>query len=185
MRDNSFDKFGIEYLKFAMHKVDRKISFEFPGERFQVFIVGGAALMLSARNDKMTDDIDVLFTSDKKIERILYERDFNNNVVNVQDSFSTECIDRAIPVDIGQTLAVDFFILKLEDIVSSKLYAGRYKDNKDLDSDFIRRNLDWNLMDQIVYKEMKIDALSERRWLELVHAYESYKEGYYGTKTNV
>ena len=37
--------------------------------------------------------------------------------------------------------------------------------------------IDYDLLDIIVYEEMKMDTLNERRWQELVDYYEMYKEG--------
>ena len=174
-------KFGITWIKKYLLEADRNIAFEFPGERFRVYIVGGAALALLVENSKMTDDIDVISVSDDRIKPILFENNYINQRVScTSDCFSVEMYERAKKIDIGETLAVDYMLISLEDVVSSKLYAGRPKDKQDLYRKEVAQLLDWELLEKIIYQEMKIDALSERRWKELVYEYEMYKEVYYG-----
>lgn len=174
--------FGLEFVKEKLLQADKNIALEFPGERFEVFIVGGAALMLLGHNDKMTNDIDVLYISDKKICSILFEGEINQRVTCTTDSFSTEYDKRATKLDLGQTRAIDFYILSFEDIVSSKLYAGRNKDMQDLNHPNVFKLINWDVLDEIIYSEMKMDAMNERRWKDLVYTYEKYKEGYYEWK---
>ncbi len=169
--------FGLEALKNLLILKDGLVYAHFPNERFKVYIVGGAALMLLTSENKVTNDIDILFVSDKKIEDILFDNVFNGRVRGTSDSFSTESEIRSRPLDIGKTKCLDYYTLCLEDIVSSKLYAGRPKDVEDLKNPEIRKHIDWELLDQIVYEEMKLDSLSERRWKDLLYYYELFKKG--------
>ena len=169
--------FGLEALKNLLILKDGLVYAHFPNERFKVYIVGGAALMLLATEEKITNDIDILAVSDRKIVPSLMDKTFNDRVQCTSDSFSIECKDRAIKIDIGETLCLDYHTLCLEDIVSSKLYAGRPKDINDLKNPKIKEHINWELLDQIVYEEMKPDSLSERRWKDLVYYYELFKEG--------
>lgn len=171
------DYFGLDALKRALLTKDEQIFKNYPDERFDVFIAGGAALMLLATEEKITNDIDILAVSDRKIVPCLMDKTFNDRVQCTSDSFSIECKDRAIKIDIGETLCLDYHTLCLEDIVSSKLYAGRPKDINDLKNPKIKEHINWELLDQIVYEEMKLDSLSERRWKDLVYYYELFKEG--------
>lgn len=178
-RGGSDYKFGISWIKKYLIEADRNIAFEFPNERFEVYIVGGAALALLGVDSKMTDDIDVISVSDSKIKPILFENGYiNQRVTCTSDSFSTEMYDRVQKIEIGETLAVDYMIISIKDIVASKLYAGRGKDKNDLYKEEVAKLLNWDILDKIVYEEMKIDSLSERRWKELVYEYETYKEVY-------
>lgn len=102
----------------------------------------------------------------------------NDRVRSSLDSFSTEAETRAQLVEIeGGTLSIDYYMYSLEDIVASKLYAGRRKDLIDLKNTYIKEIIDYKLLDIIVYEEMKMDFLNERRWRELADYYERYKEG--------
>lgn len=173
-----YDKFDLQYIVYALKQRDRMVLMKYPNERFKVYIVGGAALMIYGQVSKITNDIDVISISDKKIENIMLAEPINDRVRSSLDSFSTEAETRAQLVDIeGGTLSVDYYMYSLEDIVASKLYAGRRKDLIDLKNTYIKEIIDYDLLDIIVYEEMKMDALNERRWQELVDYYEMYKEG--------
>ena len=55
--------FGLEALKNLLILKDGLVYAHFPNERFKVYIVGGAALMLITSENKVTNDIDILFVS--------------------------------------------------------------------------------------------------------------------------
>lgn len=170
--------FDSQKLRRLLLNKDRQIANIFPDEIFNVVLVGGAALMLFKSNDKMTNDIDVFSTSDRKIDKYLFDAVFNDRVKNTSDSFSSDYIDRIIPLDEinVNTICLKYYLLSLEDVVASKLYAGRDKDKMDLKNANLKDMIDWSVLDRIVYEEMERDSLNERRWKELVCTYERYKE---------
>lgn len=61
-----YDKFDLQYIVYALKQRDRMVSMKYPNERFKVYIVGGAALMIYGQVSKITNDIDVISISDKK-----------------------------------------------------------------------------------------------------------------------
>lgn len=58
-----------------------------------------------------------------------------------------------------------------------KLYACRPNDLQDIDGAAENNQLDWDLLDKLVYSsdEASASCLSERRYQEMVEAYERFK----------
>lgn len=172
------EKFGLDFVYNTLKERDLMVHLEFPTERFKVYIVGGAALMIYGQISKITNDIDIIKISDDRIRDLVVKDPMNERVKSTLDSFSIAADGRAIPIEIKEgTLAIDYYMYSLEDIVCSKLYTGRRKDLLDLKNDYIKNQINFSLLDKIIYEEMKIDCLNERRWNELVEYYKRYKEG--------
>ena len=172
------DYFNEPVLKRLLLAKDRTISRYFPDEMFDVVLAGGAALMLFGANDKITNDIDILKTSNHKIDNYLFDYTFNGRVQGITDAFAENYEDRLIPLDEinKNSICLKYHLISLEDVVASKLNAGREKDKIDLKKANLKELINWDILDQIIYIEMRNVALNERRWKELVSMYEQYKE---------
>lgn len=148
---------------------DAALMFDGPG-RFSCILVGGSALILLGYISRTTHDIDMLRTPPELLT-LLEKYDMNNNVSAHMDNFPDDCLDRVKKLELP-TCKIDFYTLSLEDLVISKLAAGREKDLYDITRPEVLFALDWTLLEsgaQLVKQGM----LSERS----VHEFElTYQE---------
>lgn len=150
------------------------------GERFprpRVVIVGGAAFLLrDITPRKTTHDVDI-YEADEVVSEILGRYPaLNGGVAAYADQIPYNFEDRLEPLEIG-TRAIEFVMPSLEDLVVMKLYAERPNDIQDMDGAVSSGELDWNLLEELVYGsgEAKASALSVRRYSEMTEAYERLK----------
>ncbi|MGN0078427.1 MAG: DUF6036 family nucleotidyltransferase [Coriobacteriales bacterium] len=150
--------------------------------RPSVLIVGGAAFMLRELTPrKVTHDIDV-YHADKAVAEILCRYpQVNGGVAAHYDEIPYNFEDRLVRLEIGAK-AIDFFTPSIEDLVVMKLYACRPNDLQDVDGAAQCGLLDWGLLDRLVYNddEAKASCLSERRYEEMIEAYEHFKRRWLG-----
>lgn len=142
-----------------------------------VVIVGGAAFMLRDITRRgVTHDIDIL-QADRAVREILsHYPNINGAVAAYMDQIPYNFEDRLEVLDIGAR-AITFLTPSTEDMAVMKLYAERPQDIQDLDSAAASGQIDWALLDRLVHDpdEAQASALSERRYREMVGAYQRFR----------
>lgn len=140
-------------------------------------IVGGAAFLLRDITVRQaTHDVDVL-QADEELRAILANYpEVNGRVAAFSDQIPYNFEDRLTRLDIG-TQAIDILTPSVEDLVVMKLYAQRPNDLQDIDGAVSSGKLDWRVLEHLVMDddEAAASCLSERRYGELVRAYEALK----------
>ena len=173
------NEFGYEELLTKMKRLDMIAKDR--GVFGTIYITGGSALMLHCgdRINKITTDVDVL-RSEGDVRDLFSQSVFNTRVQSISHGFSIECIDRAEFAKLPFTTTnINYMVLSLEDVVSSKLYAHRDKDIIDINNEIVASKINWGKLDKIVNEEMKLDSLNDRTYSELKGYYEMYKERWY------
>ena len=180
--------FDQDILKSKLKNCAKELELRYPGESFDIFMVGGVALMFFDNSSKTTNDIDVIKVSDRKVWPILNNYSMNSRVMAYSDSYSTDIEDRCIFLESTSTNYIHFYVCSLEDIVAAKLGANRDKDIFDIRKQEVVSKINFNTLDKIVYEELKIDYFSEVRYKELLRTYSNYKKWYketYGKKEKI
>lgn len=143
-----------------------------------VVIVGGAAFMLRDLTCRsITHDVDVLQATQAVRQILTAYPAVNGHVASFTDQIPYNFEDRLVSLEIGAK-AIEYMTPSVEDLVVMKLYAERPNDVQDVDAAAERGAIDWQLLDHLVYDsdESKASALSERRYREMVGAYERFCE---------
>jgi hypothetical protein len=140
-----------------------------------VVIMGGSAFVLSGLSDRLTRDIDVLSVP-RELTEILDAHQMNTHVSAYIDSLPYNYENRLVDLYITNTF-LQYLRPSIEDLIVTKLYAMRPPDVKDLSSPEVINQIDWNLLEHLIYNkdEAKASALNERRYDEMVQAYKYYK----------
>ena len=145
--------------------------------KFPVVIVGGCAFLLNELTQRsVTHDIDILESS-RVIRDILFARPIvNGDVAAHADEIPYGFEDRLVPLPL-ETHCIEYTTPSLEDLVVMKLYAARPNDNADIRSPMVLQRLDWTKLEHLVYgeDEARASVLSQRRYQEMVSAYEAYR----------
>lgn len=149
---------------------DAALMFDGP-DRFSCILVGGSALILLGYISRATHDIDVLRTPPELLS-LLAKYDMNNNVSAHMDNFPDDYLDRVRKLDLP-TQKIDFYTLSLEDLVISKLAAGREKDLFDVTRPEVLEALDWALLDTSA-QLVKQGMLSDRSVQEFELNYQDF-----------
>ena len=141
------------------------------GKRYHVVIVGGSALILTGYLLRATADIDVLDAS-----KVLYELfegyDMNGRVNAFQDDFPLNYENRLRLIWAGEK--IDFFALSLEDIVISKLCAGRAQDKEDILN--VAEKINWEVLERLAMdeNELKSAFISEHGYKDFLYDYSEF-----------
>lgn len=167
--------FSQERLKSLLLEIDEEAELEAgAGERYSVVIVGGAAFMLAELTGRnATRDVDVL-RADEAIQGVLARhRQLNTQVQVYADRLPKGFEGRLVRIPI-ETAAVDFFRPSTEDLAVMKLYSWRKQDQIDLTSPEMLAELDFNLLDHLVYDEdeAKASSLTSLAYRKMVEVYE-------------
>lgn len=166
----------------TLQNIDEEVclTYGIPSEQTCVVIVGGSALMLRDLTKRATThDMDIL-VADSHVRSIMqYYPTVNSSVAAYADQIPYNFEDRLVEIKV-KTKAIRFTTPSLEDIAVMKLYAWRPNDIEDLTSPAFLENLNWEQLEYLVYDndEAKASALSERRYKEMTHIFELYKERY-------
>ena len=136
-------------------------------------IVGGSALVLMDKIYRSTHDIDSIASSEK-ILPLLDAYGINMNVKAYLTNFPEDYQDRLKPVAI-ETTKVKFFTVSTEDLVVSKLCAGRDKDIEDVEVKEVTEHLDWDLLNRLI-DDVCYGMLNEFDEKLLRMRYKDYKE---------
>ncbi len=140
---------------------------------YSCIIVGGSALVLTDKIYRSTHDIDSIASS-KKIQPLLEAYNININVKAYLTNFPDDYTARLVPVAID-TKKVKFYTVSTEDLVVSKLCAGRDKDSEDIEGKEVTEHLNWNLLDKLI-DDVCYGMLTEYDEEILRAKYKDYKE---------
>lgn len=142
-------------------------------ERFYCIIVGGSALMLLGYVNRATHDIDSI-ECHHKLMGLIEKYDINMQVRAHLDCFPDDYAERLKKLDIP-TRKIDYYTLSLEDLIISKLLAGRNTDFFDINSDEITKAVDFEKIDSLAEAIMP-DLLNDRVRGEFEYNYRIYRE---------
>ena len=153
-----------------MQRLDRRASLEFKGlGRFQVVIVGGGMLVLRGYITRSTADIDIL-DADSRLYDLMELYDMNGRVNAYMNSFPYNYEDRIDLVWSG--IKIDYFTASLEDIVISKICAGRERDIIDISE--ISDKINWEILERLSKDEdeLRLIKMSDRDYMNFEATYE-------------
>lgn len=153
---------------------DASLLFDDAG-RFACILVGGSALILLGYVSRATHDIDLLQTP-RELPDLLEKYDMNTNVSAHMDNFPDDYGERLQKLELP-TQKIDFYTLSLEDLVISKLAAGRGKDMQDITGSQVLSAVDWAQLDACA-EMVKLRLLSDRQIAEFTMRYQDYVERY-------
>ncbi len=143
-----------------------------------IVIVGGAAFLLRELTTRtVTHDIDVLMADSQIREVISHYPNINGAVASFSDQIPYNFEDRLTRIAVPSK-TIDFMTPSTEDLIVMKLYAERPNDLQDIDGAAMQGLIDWDLLEKLVYdpNEAQASILAERRYHEMVDAYERFKE---------
>ena len=166
-------------LRERLIEFDEEILLLFEDKKFECVIVGGGAFLIMGFISRATMDIDILSASEEIIP-FFDKYDMNMKVSELVFRFPYNYEDRLVKIEIS-TKAVTYYSLSLEDLIVSKLYARRRKDQQDIRTEEVIRNVDWIKLDNLII-EAELSALNKREYNELITSYEDYlllKEWFY------
>lgn len=168
---------GLTEIEERLLRLDEDASLLFDGEgRFACILVGGSALILLGYISRATHDIDLLQTP-RELLALLEKYDMNTNVSAHMDNFPDDYGERLHKLELP-TQKIDFYTLSLEDLVVSKLAAGRGKDLQDITGERVLSAIDWEQLDACA-EMVKLGLLSDRLVSEFTMRYQDYKERYH------
>lgn len=141
--------------------------------KYECYIVGGGAMLLLGLIPRATMDIDVIRCTSKTLIELMPNYDINMNVTAYLGCFADDYCNRAIKLNLD-TKVIDFYVLSLEDLVVSKLAAGRTKDLKDIRQPEVIKHLDWKKLEELIDYTME-GLISDYSINELQFFYNEYK----------
>ncbi len=147
-------------------------------EKLKMYIVGGGALYLLHKIRRVTYDIDAFFPNNRyaEIHDVMQKYDINTRVNVYRENFAHDFEKRVSKLDI-ETKMVDFYTLSIEDLVISKIAAGRPKDIKDICSNEIVQSIDWEVL-EMIKQDIIENMLSPRAVNEFVGMYNDFRKEY-------
>jgi len=143
------------------------------GVKYHVYIAGSGALLLMGYTSRATSDIDVIDATDTLCD--LFDKyQMNSRIAAHVNSFLFNYPDRVKPLWSGEK--INFYTVSLEDVVISKLCAGRPPDIDDLK--MVAKYIDWDKLEHLAFDEdeLRTIKMSDRQYSEFKHAYEKYIE---------
>ncbi|MGD9910240.1 MAG: DUF6036 family nucleotidyltransferase [Candidatus Izemoplasmatales bacterium] len=155
-------------LERRMKELDQIVFDHHPNMHLECVIVGGGALLIKKATSRSTLDIDVLYAS-KIVEDYFDIFDFNSKVKSLSFCFPYNYEDRLELVDI-ETKVIRYYTPSIEDLIISKLYAFREKDQEDLKAIIHQKQYDIHQLDKVV-EEARLSALNDRMYNEMVSLY--------------
>ncbi len=102
----------------------------------------------------------------------------NTNVSSYMDNFPGDYADRVERVNI-ETRKIRFYTLSLEDLVISKLAAGRDKDLEDIANESVLASVNWVRLEELA-DTVRSGMLSDRARGEFDVQYNEYVRRYKG-----
>lgn len=159
-----------------LKKLDEEISMVIPSdEKIIITIVGGGALILQGFLNRITLDIDIIDVYSNVLYPILEKYDVNCRSNAFIDCVAEFYYKRLVKIDI-ETKVVDYYSLSLEDIVIMKLHSSRKKDYVDIRTDEVIKNINWNLLEDIISSGEADVSFNSRRYKEFLDRYNEYKK---------
>jgi len=166
---------GKEKLQERLELLDMDAASLFANDdgKYHVIIAGGGALILMDYIPRATSDIDVIDAT-KVLYDLFSKYQMNGHIAAHINNFLFNFEDRIRLLWSGEK--VDFYTVSLEDIVISKLCAGRPPDLDDLRA--VSKYVDWEKLENLVSDEdeLRTVKMSERQYSEFKHAYDKYIE---------
>jgi len=153
-----------------MQRLDIRANLEFKGDgRFLLVIVGGGMLVLRGYIARSTDDIDIL-DADSRLYDLMELFDMNGRVNAYMNSFPYHYENRIDLIWSGKK--IDYYTASLEDIVISKICAGRERDIIDISE--ISDKINWEILDRLVKdeEELRLIKMSDRDYMNFEATYE-------------
>lgn len=164
-----------ERLRELLLEIDEEVELEVGlGMRYSVVIVGGAAFMLANLTDRnATHDVDVLRTDDAIQGVLARHRQLNTQVQVYADRLPKGFEERLVRIPL-ETATVDFFRPSAEDLAVMKLYSWRKQDQIDLTGPEMLAELDFNLLERLIYdeNEARASSLTSLSYRKMVEVYE-------------
>ena len=167
---------GAQELRSRLLEFDRAVALMHPGRSFRLVFVGGGALVLLGCLARATDDLDALRFPPELLP-LMEKYDLSARVLAFEDQFAYHIDDRLVRLDIP-TKVVECFSASLEDIVASKLYSDRTRDETDVRRPEVLERLDWNQLDHVV-SDMADSMMIQRRHNQFVRNYAKYREEFH------
>ena len=169
------DAYSHESLRKLLLEIDEEAELELGCEkRYSVVIVGGAAFMLDRLTDRnATRDVDVL-RADEAVRAILMRhRQLNTQVQVYADRLPKGFEGRLVKISLD-TATVDFYRPSAEDLAVMKLYSWRKQDRIDLMSRKFIAEVDFDLLDSLVYgeEEAMASSLTPLSYRKMTEVYE-------------
>ena len=161
-------------LRERLEYLDEDATLLFRDEgKYHVFIAGGGALILMDYMSRATSDIDVI-NATKALYELFDKYQMNGHIAAHINSFLFNYEDRVELIWKGEK--IDFYTVSLEDIVVSKLCAGRQPDWDDLK--MVAKHVDWEKLKALISDddEMSTLKMSSRQYSEFKYAYARYVE---------
>lgn len=169
-----------EDIKENLLKLDREIYlFTQSSRSIDVVIVGSTCLAFLANISRRTQDIDILKMTHNIPNDILHKYKMNTAVQAFGESnlpYNYE--DRLVYLNIN-TKIINYYLLSLEDIIISKIYAGREKDKFDINLESVIKKIDWIKLEKCA-KEMEMSAMNLRVYKEFKDSYNDFLRRYRG-----
>ena len=163
---------GKDELRERLEMLDTDAAVLFnDGIRYHVYIAGGGALLLMGYSSRATSDIDVIDATNSLYD-LFAKYQINGHIAAHINSFLFNYPDRVKPLWSGEK--IDFYTVSLEDIVISKLCAGRPPDTDDLKA--VAKYVDWDKLESLAFDEdeLRTIKMSDRQYSEFKYAYEDY-----------
>lgn len=156
--------------------IDEEISLIYKGT-IDFVIVGGSALILNFGSSRGTPDIDVL-NINKDIESIVEKYDMNARSGIFETKFPYFYEDRLVEYKDKRLKVCKIYTPSLEDLIVSKIAAFRPKDQEDINSPAIVKQVNWKRLIKIVEidKEFEQAWRSDREFSEFYQHYKEYKD---------
>jgi len=159
-------------LRERLESLDEDATLLFHDEgKYHLFVAGGGALILMDYTSRATSDIDVIDAT-KALYGLFDKYQMNGHIAAHVNSFLLNYEDRVKLILNGEK--IDFYTVSLEDIVVSKLCAGRPPDWDDLK--VVAKHVDWEKLEMLISDEdeMRTLKMSFRQYSEFKYAYERY-----------
>jgi len=163
-----------EELQKRLEQLDTDASLLFNDEgRYHVCIAGSGALILMDYTSRATSDIDVINATGALVD-LFKKYQMNTHIAAHINSFLLDYEKRVKLLWSGEK--IDFFTVSLEDVVVSKLCAGRPSDLDDLKA--VAVFVDWEKLEALVSDEEESIPIrmSDRQNLDFEYAYKRYVE---------
>lgn len=172
-----YGKYSKESIIDNLLKVDNRIALEYPEliGKLDICIAGSLWSIFYIDDYRKTNDIDIIKINYPIDNLLLQEFDMNTDIQVISDfNIPMSYLDRIKPLDI-ETIAINYFIISLEDYVIMKLMAYREKDKIDINKESIVKNINWNLLEKLA-DEMNDVFLNDRLKTEFIYVFNEYKE---------
>lgn len=149
-----------------------------------VVIVGGSALLLQDLSAKpVTKDVDIYQVESRVREILFSDPDFNSHCAAFTQNLPYDYEDRLVRV-LPDTRVIAFYTPSSEDLAVMKLYRWEDPDKADLCSPEFLKQLDWELLEQLVMDPEKAAASrsalpeKDRELQEMRRHFKEYREGW-------